>query len=338
LLHIDGHHSYESVRNDFGSWIAKVRPGGVILLHDVSIRNGGFGVWRFWEELCAEFPHFTFAHSAGLGVAVKPGTNSSGGFSAGLVAANAEEQASIGGYYVSLGERFQLAFDNAQLRKQAAAPGLCSVQVYYSVGGCYTEANSAVQIAQVGKQQRLSFELPAGIPNAPLRIDPSDRVGIVEIREICISNAERSRVLWKWSATEPEPALQVDGTARLIAGKRGVTLVSYGSDPQLLLTDVGGTRFDRPLALQLELQVTPYVEFDGRMVPLSDVDRFDTISAAPNRDEPSESGGGDEELMELRNKLEGERMRGDALENSWSWRVTAPARSLLDGVLRKRNH
>src|SRR5262249_34908245 len=133
--------------------------------------------------------------------------------------------------------------------------------------------------------------------------------------------------------------IKVDGTARLVAGKNGITLVSYGSDPQLLIPNIGGTRFERPLALDLEVQITPYVEFDGRLAVLSDVHRSDIIPTMPSGEGPEKRAGSvDPELMELRNKLEAEKMRCDAMQNSWSWRVTAPARSLFDGVLRKRNH
>ena len=120
ILHIDGHHSYESVRSDFASWIRKVRPGGIVLLHDICIRADGFGVWRFWGELCATFPHFAFGHHAGLGVVVKPGAECSGTFLRELLAADSLEQVRIGRYYAALAERCQLAFDCAQLREKAS--------------------------------------------------------------------------------------------------------------------------------------------------------------------------------------------------------------------------
>jgi hypothetical protein len=75
LLHIDGLHTYDAVAHDVRGWFPKLRPGGVLLLHDVEVRNE-FQVWRLWEELQAEFPTFTFRHHSGLGVLQKPGTSS----------------------------------------------------------------------------------------------------------------------------------------------------------------------------------------------------------------------------------------------------------------------
>ena len=77
LLHIDGHHSYDSVKGNFDSWIGKVSPQGVILFHDTHEFQEGFGVHRFWDELKARYPtHFEFRHGHGLGVlALSPPDN-----------------------------------------------------------------------------------------------------------------------------------------------------------------------------------------------------------------------------------------------------------------------
>ncbi len=277
VLHIDGHHSYESVRNNFESWIEKVRPGGIILLHDVCVRTAGFGVWRFWEELCAAFPHFAFAHSAGLGVVMKPGAQRAGDFLSELLAADSEEQARIGHYYAALAERLQWAFDSAELRKKTSTPECYSAQVFYSLGQGYSEENSVVRIVPVGERHRVTFELPAGIPAEPLRIDPADRTCIIELYEICVSADNRSVVLWKWDGTGSPPPFQVGGTARLLAGDGEITIMSKGNDPQLLL-DIGGEEFQRPLELDLVLRISACVDFKGRIVPIGDADGVGTTS------------------------------------------------------------
>lgn len=73
LLHIDGYHTYDAVRGDFESWYPKVRPGGIVLFHDIAARLLDFGAWRFWNELMTTHETFWFKHGFGLGVLRKPG-------------------------------------------------------------------------------------------------------------------------------------------------------------------------------------------------------------------------------------------------------------------------
>ena len=68
LLHIDGYHTYDAVRSDFGTWQAKLSDRAVVLFHDINERGSDFGAWRFWDEVSRRHPSFHFLHGHGLGV------------------------------------------------------------------------------------------------------------------------------------------------------------------------------------------------------------------------------------------------------------------------------
>lgn len=75
LLHIDGDHTREAVRNDYTKWLPKLRENGIVLLHDIAIGDHAWaGVDIFWrEELRPFHPYFEFYHSWGLGVVAPKG-------------------------------------------------------------------------------------------------------------------------------------------------------------------------------------------------------------------------------------------------------------------------
>lgn len=66
LLHIDGYHTFEAVKQDFQTWLPKLSERGLVILHDSNERKGDFGVYHFVEELRRTYPCFEFAHGHGL--------------------------------------------------------------------------------------------------------------------------------------------------------------------------------------------------------------------------------------------------------------------------------
>ena len=68
LLHVDGRHFYNDVKEDFESWVPKLSKNAIVLFHDTEVRQRDFGVWEYWAELREKRASFNFRYQHGLGV------------------------------------------------------------------------------------------------------------------------------------------------------------------------------------------------------------------------------------------------------------------------------
>jgi len=112
LLHIDGFHTYEAVRHDYETWKTKMSERGIVLFHDTNVRERDFGVWKFWDEISGELPHFEFLHGHGLGV-LAVGDDLPGDLQS-LFAADENQTAVIRQFFHALGEHIDFMWHYRQ--------------------------------------------------------------------------------------------------------------------------------------------------------------------------------------------------------------------------------
>lgn len=70
ILHIDGLHTLEAVKNDFELWSPLLSEDAFILFHDTKEIHDDFGVYLYWNDLIKsnKYSYIDFEHSSGLGV------------------------------------------------------------------------------------------------------------------------------------------------------------------------------------------------------------------------------------------------------------------------------
>ncbi|MDH3997371.1 MAG: glycosyltransferase, partial [Desulfuromonadales bacterium] len=119
LLHIDGLHSYEAVKEDFTTWRSKLSDSAIVLFHDSAVRDQeDFGVWKFWEEISADYPSLHFEHSNGLGV-LFVGKNQPPELAV-LIDADGQGADRIKELFSHLGRRIELETDSLELQQNVS--------------------------------------------------------------------------------------------------------------------------------------------------------------------------------------------------------------------------
>lgn len=124
LIHIDGRHGYEDVREDFELYLPKLSPRGVMIFHDTREFQEGFGVHRFWDEIATTAPSFTFEHGHGLGV-LAAGPKAPRAVLDFLAAADSHPEAVRSGYE-ALGAEVTLRYNSESSRLQQEVDDLRS--------------------------------------------------------------------------------------------------------------------------------------------------------------------------------------------------------------------
>ena len=253
LLHMDGSHSYEAAEHDFQNWLPKVRPGGVVLLHDIAVRSGDYGVWRLWEELQKKFPTFEFRNNDGLGVLWKPGgADEKNPYLQELFFSSKDNQERIRRYYCLCAERLEMEHTLGLSRASDAGHSL--IQVVCARGGRYKPEERFTQIIEPGKWTNSFIRLPEGIGDRAMRIDPASRTGIIDISSIVLRKMG-GKTVWSWNPEESSEGFRVEGTAYRMPSPDSFRILSFGNAPQIFLPELPNLPANEPRELEIRLRI-----------------------------------------------------------------------------------
>jgi Methyltransferase domain len=253
LLHMDGSHSYEAAEHDFQNWFPKVRNGGVVLLHDIAVRSGDYGVWRLWEELQKKFPTFEFRNNDGLGVLWKPeGSDEKNPYLQEVFFSSKDNQERLRRYYCLCAERLEM--EHTLGLSRASDAGHALLQVVCARSGRYKPEERLTQIIEPGKWTNSFIRLPDGIGDRAMRIDPASRTGIIDISSIVLRKMG-GKTVWSWNSAESSEEFRVEGTAYRMPSSDSLRILSFGNAPQIFLPELPNVPANEPLELEIRLRI-----------------------------------------------------------------------------------
>jgi len=257
ILHLDGLHTEAAVQHDLDSWMPKIRPGGILLLHDVNVRSRDFGVWKVWEELRRSGRSWTFNDGPGLGVWQKPPVQTLPQFLEQLLAPSNESARILEEYYrgraAVIHQKIAREWRDGAVRKHWFAQQTI-IQVFYTTDGRYSEEDSVnTRIGHAGwKDVRILLPRDAG--TSPLRIDFVSPLTIIEVASLRLTS---DGVVRFQAANEKAFATIVcSGDGERLPDFIFLRLRITGMDPQLYLPAMESTTGQR-LALEMRLRVLP---------------------------------------------------------------------------------
>jgi len=256
LLHIDGLHTYEAVSHDLQSWLPKVKPGGIILMHDIMARHGDFGVWNVWRELADTGSHFAFSHNWGLGVFRKPGgAPNTHELLTALFDSVPETQEHVRKFYALCATKLEYEY---HLAHRVSSDAKVLAQIYTAGTDGHSGDRCLSAYVTRGIWDHFSVELPTGFGIDALRLDPADCAGVIDIAGIVIRRLVDNETLWSARTSSELAGLTIGGDLKLLEGSQDHSFcrfVSHGTDPQVFIPSLDASQFDQPLSLEVWLRV-----------------------------------------------------------------------------------
>ena len=256
LLHLDGHHTEEAVRHDLESWLPKLRPGGILLMHDVTMRERGFGVWKVWAELVSRGRAWTFETSPGLGIWEKPAlAGALPPLLQALFSGPDEQRRALLAHYRSCFKQLQADIARQWLDGSIRFAPMATetvIQIFWTADGNYREEDSVdVRIGHHAWKE-VTIELPSADLIKGLRIDFYSALTTIEISRIECEDATGA-ILYHAEEAFAFQALRLGGDCI----RRTLTpfvIEITGVDPQLHLPEFSAAVRAPRISLRLKVE------------------------------------------------------------------------------------
>ncbi len=258
LLHLDGLHTEEAVRHDLEAWLPKLRPGGILLMHDISVRARDFGVWKVWDELRPRGRSYAFTDGPGLGVWEKPPVTGRAAPLDALLDSASTSAAALADYYRSgaleLQQRIAGHWRDGTIRQTAVAHQT-TIQVFHTKDGIHREEDSVV--ARIGHRdwKNVVLTLPRDAGTAPLRLDFYSALTSIDIASIQVRSA--GGVYYLADSAPAFDQVRVAGDAERVPHDQYLRVRITGVDPQLYLPAIEAPEESSTFSVRLKLRVDP---------------------------------------------------------------------------------
>jgi len=314
LLHIDGYHIYDAVKHDFENWLPKVSPDGIIVFHDINVREKEFGAWKLWEEIRGRFMSFEFPHAHGLGVLAL--SNNQPETLKRILQSSPRQAALLRDFFGALGNRLTLQLQNKSVDDICEdSDGSNAVlrsgylQLFFPTDFGYREEASLRQPLAEGKWQQVSFEIEPLETSGAIRIDPLERPGLVEIAGITVRNRKDGSILWRTRASDIAEKAAVEGTALALPSPGRLSLFCHGNDARVMLPQVPE---GCPLGLDIWIKVHPDLFPVAQRIGELEQDLFSSQKHLAERD--ARLAYLDQEISSLQKALDDRKVRLEEIE------------------------
>lgn len=197
--------------------------------------------WPDWSESSAEFERILLS--------ISPGFNTKPSF------ISEYTRDSIARRDMALNHRAIIRFTE---REQVAGDHesdsfINFIQVYWESGSDFFGKTEVLGSYKSGEWTSCQVELPASAEPKVLRIDPSVRMGIVQIKAIRVLSMITRKIVYEVNHKKGWNSIEVAGTAVVLTDRSFLVLECYGEDPQIFLNVQEGSNFGKNISVEIEL-------------------------------------------------------------------------------------